>query len=530
MLSEQTNWIALFAWGATLMSIVSPLCGQDRPEPVSHCKVTVVVDFGQDQGQNFGALFEAVDAQDRAVAGAGFQGLYNTTCRNDRRGLQFFARPAKDSASPQIESLPRFSQDPGVYIGDINGRVYALGQRVDQLARSWDPAAGRWEVATEYADSPLRNGDGQMRLGDGLLTFRNNRIEYDGAIVLAAPEKEYVHHVYYALGHLFFFHDRPGEAKDGGFTRVCALPWTPGQTAPADLSKAIARPTTNLHETTWAWGQINGRVLTVTNWGTVLAFDGREWHTLRECDGKSYQVYSMLNYYDRLLFAHYPSGCVHECDGEKLTPRENWPPPMPGAAAWSREAQSLALYRGDLYTGVWPWGELWRLDRADGRWSLARRLFSRPPVTDKVGHPFEAEIAAWNAANNAKNVINDWGQRATSIAVAGDSMFIGTSNKGGLLRLPEYDFIDDETLAQYGLVHRMTLPGHLSCQMRWINGPTVFEFIISDRRMSVRQDGAELGSIPIDLDLSAGLRAAKITWGNGLYGPLAGKILRCARD
>lgn len=29
----------------------------------------------------------------RVLAGAGFQGLYNTTCRADRLALQFFVRP-----------------------------------------------------------------------------------------------------------------------------------------------------------------------------------------------------------------------------------------------------------------------------------------------------------------------------------------------------------------------------------------------------------------------------------------------------
>ncbi len=488
--------------------------------------ISVQVDFGKDLGQNFGTLFEAVDARGRVVAGAGFPGLYNTTCRNDRRGLQFYVRPAQDTTPPQIETLPRFSDDTGVYVGDINGRMYALGQRVATRAQAWDPAAGRWETAPEYADASLRNGDGEMHLGSGRLTFKNSRIEHDGGLVLAAPEGESIHHVYYAPGYLFFFHDRPGEAKDGAFTRVCALPWTPGQAEPPDLAQAIARPTFSLHETTWAWGQTGGKVLTVTNWGTVLAFDGKGWQTLREHDGKSYQVYAMLNYYDRLLLGQYPSGSLHEYDGETLTQREKWPPAMPGVATTAREAQSLALYRGDLYTGVWPWAELWRFDRDVDDWSLVRRLFTRPPITDRVGHPFEAEILAYNAAHDAKNVWNDWGQRATSLAAAGDALYIGTSNKGGSLRPPDYTFIDDATLAEYGLVHRMRLPGHLSCQVRWVDGPTAFRFVVADGRMSVSQDGVEIASAALDAGTAAGLAGVSVAYGSGLFGPLAGNLIR----
>jgi hypothetical protein len=488
-------------------------------------ELSVQVDFGQDVGQNFGTLFEVADAQGRTVAGAGFPGLYNTTCRNDRRGLQFFVRPAQDTAAPQIEALPRFSEDTGVYIGDINGRMYALGQRVATRVQAWNAATGTWEVAPEFANAGLRNGDGEMHLGDGLLTFKDNRIEHNGALVLAAPEKDSIHHAYYAQGHLFFFHDRPGEAKDGGFTRICALPWLPGQATPPDLAKANAFTTATPHETTWAWGQIRDKVLTVTNWGTVLAFDGKAWQTLRVHDGKSYQVYGMLTYYDRLLLGQYPDGSLHEYDGEKLTPRQNWPPPMPGVATYSREAQSLALYRGDLYTGVWPWAELWRLDHATGQWSLARRLLTRPPVTDKVGHPFEAEIVAYNAAHNTKNVMNDWGQRATSLAVAGDALYIGTSNKGGVQRPPDYTFIDDATLAEYGLVHRLKLQGHLSCQTRWVTGPTTFRFVVANGSMSVSQDGKEIAAAPLDAATVASLKGAKVAWGKGLFGPLDGKLV-----
>ena len=480
--------------------------------------ISVKVDFGQDLGQNFGTLFEAVDAQGRTVAGAGFPGLYNTTCRNDRRGLQFFVRPVQDGTQPQMDVLPRFSEDTGVYIGDINGHMYAVGNRVATQVRAWNPSAGMWE--TKYGETPLRKGDGEMHLGDGLLTFRDDRIEYGGKLILAAPKGESIHHVYYALGHLFFFHDRPGEEKDGAFTRVCALPWAPGQAA--DLADAIVRPTTTLHETTWAWGQVKGKVLTVTNWGCVLAFDGKGWQTLRERDGKSYQVYAALNYYDRLLLGHYPSGSLHEYDGEVLTQREKWPPAMPGVATTAREAQSLALYRGELYTGVWPWAELWRYDRESDRWSLTRRLFTRPPLTDEVAHPYEAEILAYNAAHNAKNVWNDWGQRATSMAVAEDALYIGTSNKGGAPHPPDYTFIDDAALAEYGLVHRMRLPGHLSCQVRWVNGPTTFRFRVADGRMRVSQDGVEIATAAIDS--ATALKIARITWGNGMFGPLAGKL------
>jgi hypothetical protein len=153
------------------------------------------------------------------------------------------------------------------------------------------------------------------------------------------------------------------------------------------------------------------------------------------------------------------------------------------------------------------------------------RMFTRPPVTDKVGHPFEAEIVAYNATHRTGNVTNEWGQRATSLAVSGDTLYIGTSNKGGSVRPADYTFIDDAALNEYGRVLRLRLPGHLSCQVRWVNGPTTFQFVVAGGQMRILQDGKELARSTLEPTLVAGLQGAKITWGKGLFGPLAGTLL-----
>jgi len=502
---------------------VAPAAGAAPAADVA-LAVTVEVDFGEDVGQNFGTLFEVTDAAGRTLAGAGFPGLYNTTCRNDRRGVQCFVRPAGGDGAPVLDTLPRFSADTGVAIGDVDGRLYATGHQVDQRVHLWDPEAGTWAVPAELATGRLRHGDGRMHLGPGVLSFHDNRVTYDGPTVLEAPAGESIHHVYYALGHLFFFHDRPGPAEQGGFTRVFALRWKPGAASP-DLARAVAFPTATLHETTWGWGQVKDTVITVTNWGTVLVFDGTAWRTLREHDGRSYQVYAMLNHHDRLLLGQYPDGSLHEFDGATLTMRQRWPPAMPGVATSSREAQSLALYRGDLYVGVWPWAEVWRLDGPRSEWSLVRRLFTRPPPTAAVGHPFEAELAAHNAARGTSHVINDWGQRVTSLAVVGDALYLGTSNKGGLPRPADFTFIDDPALAEYGLVHRLRLPGYLWAQVRWVDGPTRFQLVVTGDRMRFLQDGRELASGPLDPAAAALLRGGRVVWGEGVFGPLAGTLV-----
>ncbi|NLF17163.1 MAG: hypothetical protein GX595_07885 [Lentisphaerae bacterium] len=511
VLSSSLAWSALAGEAATL------------PEG-SAMHVTIQVDFGADIGQNFGTLFEVTDREGRIVAGAGFQGLYNTTCRNDRRALQCFVRPAVETTAPVHDALPRFSADTGVYIGDVDGRLLVRPLLSASRPQLWDAAAGAWEPSAEHAAAGLLGGDGATHLGDGVLTFERGRIAYRGETILAAPERETIHHVYYAQGHLFFYHDRRGVDEADSFTRVCALPWQPGQPAP-DLSKAIAQPTTTLRQTTWAWGQLGETVLTVTNWGGVYAFRGGAWRTLRTVDGKSFQVYAMLNYYDRLLLGQYPTGCIYEFDGESMRLRELWPPCLPGVATYSREAQALALYRGDLYATVWPWAEVWRYDRHADRWTPMERLFTQPPLTAAVGHPYEAEIVAYNQANGTKHVMNDWGQRANSLVSVGDALYVGTSNKGGTPRPEGYTFITDAALAEYGLVHRFRWPGQITGQVRWTGAPTTFEVVVAEGRLRLLQDGRELSAAAVEPSLSAGLAGATVTWGRGMYGPLAGTIL-----
>jgi hypothetical protein len=118
-------------------------------------------------------------------------------------------------------------------------------------------------------------------------------------------------------------------------------------------------------------------------------FDGKSCTSLRDPDGKSFQVYSALNYYDRLLLGHYPSGCVYEFDGQNIRLQAGWPPRLPGVSGSAREAQTTTIYRGDLYIGVWPWAEIWRYDRDADHWHSMGRAFTGPALTDTVTHPYE---------------------------------------------------------------------------------------------------------------------------------------------
>ena len=180
----------------------------------------------------------------------------------------------------------------------------------------------------------------------------------------------------------------------------------------------------------------------------------------------------------------------------------------------------MALYGGDLFVGVWPWGELWRYDRDDNRWTSLGRLFTHPSVTDKVTHPYEAETIAAKG-----EVLNQWGQRITSMVPLGNSLFVSTSAKWHCHWEPRFAFLGGEKWKEYGQVWRLTMPGNLSTRIAWKEGPTELQFVVTRAEMVILQDGRQLATAPVDPAWSAALKSAKVTWGQGIFGVLSGLLL-----
>lgn len=479
----------------------------------------VQLDLGADLGQNFGTLFEVTDATGRVVMGAGFPGVFNTQARLDRYKLQVYVRPSQAPA-PAWEHWPKpWENISGGYLFDLDGRIYATG--LGRNAPVFDPQARQWKTAEVLTNGSVGFGDGVMRLGQGLLEFQGSQATYEGQVVLPKPETGVYRCFYYAAGHLCFYHHKPGE---DGFNRVSAVPWKPGDPA-ADLTRLRSVDTRYGGEVPFAWGQLRQEAMTVSNNGGVYVFDGQDWRIVREADNKvSFQVYSAINVHDELWLAQYPSGNLFVYDGVELRQMTGAPPVMPGVAGSSREAQSTMIYGGEVYVGVWPWSELWRLDRDSQKWVFVSRMFTQPPVTDKVQHPFEAEVVAFNQANDAKLVANNWGQRLTSMAAWQDSLLLGTSSKGVQTRDTKLSFLTDEVFAEYGRLVRYTLPGNLAAPIKPAAGPTELRCVLTADRLRLEQDGKLLAETSLPPGLVADLKPAKITWGRGLYGRLAGKL------
>lgn len=481
------------------------------------------VEFGEDIGQNYGTLFEAPTADGRFVLGAGFAGLYNTHIRSDRYAVQFFIRPRDGKRELTTERRPRpFDDVAGAYMVDMDGKLHAFHQSAEDR-RLWNEATGTWQDEPSFTPK-------SMRLGGKMLLFGDSQVEYDGKPILRKPQQGTYHHYYYAQGHLFFYHTYIDESsgatvyKQGeGFTKLYACPWRPDSDRPIDVSQATVL-TLPFRETPFAWGQLGAGVLTCSNIGGLYIFDGQAWKTLvKAVMNTSYQIYSMLNYYDRLLMGHYPTGLLYEFDGNNVTLLEGWPPRLEGVSPNAREAQTTAIYGGDLFVGVWPWGELWRYSPDAKQWSSAGRMFTHP-LTYETTHPYEKECI------EKKIVSNQLGQRVTSLVPIGDSLMISTSAKYPCKWASAFDFLGDDKRKEYGSVVRLRTPGHLSAPVRWKQATTQLEFVISGDDLRIVQDGEELASGKIGAALAAAIAAApnleKTTWGQGVFGKFTGASLK----
>ncbi|MEX0724980.1 MAG: hypothetical protein WD065_01840 [Planctomycetaceae bacterium] len=486
-------------------------------------EIETEIEFAPDIGQNFGTVFEARDESGRVRIGAGFVGVYNTRYRTDRNTLQFFVRPAKNDAGEHFEvtPLPRSSSDAGTYPFDFKGRLFARSYDSDRALRWWNPETKAWEIDADYS-STGEDRDGQMiSVAGKTLWFDGGTVKYDGEVVLNAPKLGRYYNFYYGNGHLAWYHTN--KVDDGGFTKLYAVPWNPASGEKIDLGNAVAHDLERIGETPFSWGQYREQVLTVSNWGGVYVFAAGQWKTaLPIKQSGSRQVYSMLNFGDELLLAEYPSGHLWVWDGETIAERPEWPPKIPNVAGYAREAQTTTIYRGELFVGVWPWAELWRYDRDEDEWQFVRRMFTKPEPSDKVGHPWEAEIMQYNAEHGTNIVHNNWGHRVTGLIPMESAMYLTTSAKGTQPRA-DFDWLTDDVWEEYGRPYRVELPGNLSIRVDWQPEPVKLKFELDKGVMRVYVAGELAGEAKAPADAAeleqAGVEKLKITWGKGIFGP-----------
>jgi hypothetical protein len=471
------------------------------PDPAMVIRMRV--DFGKDTGRTLGTLFEARSEDGAVIAGAGFAGGYNTYYRAARHTLLFHVRPPGAETAPVLSRMERPSDSRLHYLFEKQGSVYAT----DRAGSSYLLRGREWFKTSEEA---LPGFD----VGARHIAVAPNRVLVRGRDALDFPRGAgTTGSCYYAQGWLFFHVAVANSAARE--TQLHACRWDPEQEARVRRDAAVILPLPVPGEFPYSYGQDGDAVIVGSNSGGVYRFSGGAWETLRGADPKvSFQLYTMINYEDRLLMGHYPTGELYEITPEGLAHLPGWPPRPEGAGPHAREAQTLAFYAGRLYCGVWPWGEVWARDHAGWKW--VHRFFRAPEIASGVVAPFDAAMEQLG-----EKVNNLWGQRITSMIPFEDRLILATSNKNGApaeTRIPELAGV----LEDYGAVWELRVPGALAAPIFWTGGPTDFEFRIGEEYIAVLQDGRLLGRAAYAGEMP---KLEKFRWGGGLYGACSGTIL-----
>lgn len=498
---HRERWV----WIAAALLCGTTAQGGSAPESApAEIRLRAQVEFAPDGGEGLGTLFEAFDSTGRPVAAAGFLNACNTLDRSDRRLFQAYVR-LPDDAVPKVERLPRPTTDAGVYLLGFRNSLFARSRSgSDPRVRRWDPVAEVWREAEDWPATVFE-------VADGVLSGRRDRIAFnDQALVQLAPGQGELAELYYGCGRLVW--RRRDASAEPPVNELVAAAWRPGE-PPPDSGGWATVPLSAPREFIYCYGQREGRVLAVSNMGGAFALEDGRWRCLRAADPKtSYQVYSSVDLDARLLLGQYPSGELFEFTRQQLQRRPGWPPVMPGVRSTAREAQTLGIYGPDLYVGVWPWGEVWRVDPHDGQWRWVRRMFTHPPASDAAVHPYEVETQALDPTPNR------WGQRVTSLAPWRDSLYIATSAKGPAPYEPKFSFMTDKQAEEYGAVYRYRLPGRASGPIRWTREPTTIEVRWSANELSLWQDGRRIGETRWGGAAASTQAPARVSWGDGLFG------------
>lgn len=485
----------------------------------------VTADRGEDLGQSFGSLFEVTSQDGSLVIGAGFQNGYNTRLRADRHAIQFFVRPTDGQRTIAVEMLPRPNELCGTY---LSCRDEVVSSTYGGL-KAWDESKRAW-----YTETEIGGTQESLRVGKEILEFGDSMVKYAGKPILTPPSRGTYQLFFYAHGYLCFYHVdrgdggyRPYVNDSDGFSKLYACPWSPAESQ-VDLSRAKTLTLPVVGETTFAWGQSGTKIVTGSNIGGFYCFENGQWTKLLEPNLRvSYQLYSTQVFYDRLLMGQYPTGRLFAFQGDTVTDQAGWPPVPPGVTSSAREAQTTVIFGGELFVGVWPWGELWRYRPDSQSWTLVQRMFSHPELNDKIVHPYDVE-------NRGNEISNLWGQRVTSLVTSGTGLYVSTSAKYPCeWDADRYPFLAPDRWQAYGAVYRLTMPGHLGAKTAWTTGASLFEFSIRDATLSIQQDGHTLATTVVSGPLGDQLRRTTqwkpVAWGNGIYGRFTGPRLEGQR-
>lgn len=455
-----------------------------------------------------GSLFEFRDSNNNII-GAGFQNSYSTYLRGKRRILNFFIASPKRPLTHEILPHPFAEYSKNKFQIAYNTRLTVLSNKLIAFPQHSSSTSkilerGRWKKKPSFAleDNEIRG----IRIIDGRdVLFAKDSILVNREIIF---KQKLTNNSYFYDRELIIF--SLNEVNNESTIYRCD--WNPSKKL--NIDECMHFKLGKAQGSAYAILRFNEELMFATSRGNIFRLRKNLLEKIfdREVLGPnvSWQAYSFLEWYEKILIGQYPSGSLFGYDGKTIEPFQPDIPAISGAKKNQREAQTISVFAGELYVGVWPWGELWKLNRFSTKWELVERLFTDPAPSDE-------EAPFYNKLHNSKPPQDSWGQRITSILPFENSLYVSTANKTKhqeeFLKAP---FLTSTILSQYGAVHRFSGPIQLSCEVT-DKERLDLNFEIKGSLLTIKQDGQTICENTFS-SLPFLLKRGTITEGFGVYG------------
>lgn len=540
--------------------------GQSAPLPINAvASVTLTLPQSGDDGGPLGSLFSLVDREGRPVCEVGFNWSYSSRVTGPNRQLQLWCNDSQEAI--ELASVGKPSGDVfRAAVANLDGRVIELTSNRVLNGSSWVAAASGGGIQIGLSGSVQRANLGDIGSYAGLTqniqpvgnttmryVYRDypapTRVVY-GETVIATAEFDLAAGIY-AYGFVWM------SPIEGGAVYRCAFAPSVDQACGPleriEFAGGGAYALAVWNNALWI-GDSLGQIWRIDRSGAIAhEFDGARLDPLNS--GSAGEFYAFAVFGDSLVAGHYPSGRL-----VRKTPTGSWTPfgPPLGTVdnlgtfiATEPEVQSLLVYAGRLWAGVYPWGELWQISR-EGDTASPIRLFAAPehtnppfPYSDKllkaairiepgafgtcsfdgtfdqflVGAYFQTTSIRDCLARIGYVSMADWGQRVPALTITAAGIYAATGN-----RLDHgYDPVRDEHILspiasdEYGRVWCVRLKNAGSMPVLWpADGRLrLVVQIEQSRRIAVSATAPRAAAID-GIDLS---RVACVRLGTGSYGP-----------
>jgi len=511
--------VRIFKWFYQCIAVAAVLCATCTPRPLdkrdAEVSVEATISFGEDYGQNYGTVYELHDRNGQVIAGAGFTGSYGTNIRGERLMLHVFFRSPSSAKSMKIEKMPAVPSDAsGFHVFTRQGKLYAFDRAgfgtTGEKLWEWNERSRVWQ-ARDW------NAPYSTLVAGRWLSVQPEAIFYDGKEILRPERMSQFGVAYFAKGKLF----TEQIPLDPRLPRSVVIFDTPTLKNPFISSKVsfiLAEP----GEFIYAFGQTESAVCFMSNYGRFVQYsDGRFTEIL--ATNRSEQYYCTLDYGKMLLVGSYPFGTIDAFVGNPVALKWRWASSGQAASQYGREAQSLAIYGGDVYAGLWPWGEVCSAQLDAAGFSLVAALFTEqndvnqkalPPalLEDSWLHPYEKRALEAGAEYNVA------GQRISSMCVYNNMIVFATSSKEARPVKSSLRFLPEELRNEYGAIYSLVVPGALSVAIPWTENPVQLGISLSGNRLTVLSDGCVLGTTSFEEALRVEWSGVTATFGQGIFG------------